>query len=144
MVAHDVGVMSSTINIIIHKGDKNMKKDVREANVVMAKCKSSKRPFGIRIEKRMDNVWYYTWAFKLSEQAGNTEGYENVMISGRVDMDTEYPGCPYCGGIGWISCGNCGKLTCYNGESNHFTCAWCGNSGEVQFGETFDLSGGGY
>ena len=71
-----------------------MRADVREANVVMAKCKSAKRPFGIRIEKRTNNVWYCTWAFKLSEQAGSNEGYGSAMISGRVDVDPEYPGCP--------------------------------------------------
>lgn len=121
-----------------------MREDVREANVVMAKCKSSKRPFGIRIEKRINNVWYCTWAFKLSEQVGSNEGYGSTMISGRVDVDSEYPGCPYCGGNGWVSCGNCGKLTCYNGEGHTFTCTWCGQSGELQSAEIFDLSGGGY
>lgn len=121
-----------------------MREDVREANVVMAKCKSAKRPFGIRIEKRTNNVWYCTWAFKLSEQVGSNEGYGSAMISGRVDVDPEYPGCPYCGSTGWVSCGNCGKLTCYNGEGHTFTCTWCGQSGELQSAETFDLSGSGY
>ena len=50
------------------KGKKNMGKNVKEASVVMAKCRKSKMPFGIRIEKRMDNVWYCNWAFKLSEK----------------------------------------------------------------------------
>ena len=87
---------------------------------------------------------YCTWAFKLSEQAGSNEGYGSAMISGRVDVDPEYPGCPYCGSTGWVSCGNCGKLTCYNGEGHTFTCTWCGQSGELQSAETFDLSGSGY
>ena len=65
-------------------------------------------------------------------------------ISGRVEIDTEYPGCPYCGSTGWVRCGKCGKLTCYNGEGNSFTCAWCKSSGKLQIAETFDLTGGGY
>lgn len=121
-----------------------MRNDAIEANVVMAKCRMSHKAYGIRMEKRRDNAWYCTWAFKLSEQAGSNEGYESSMISGRVDMDPEYPGCPYCGGTGWVSCGNCGKLTCYNGEGNHFTCTWCGQSGKLETAETFDLTGGGY
>lgn len=121
-----------------------MREDVREANVVMAKCRTSQRPYGIRIEKRMNGTWYCTWAFKLSEKAGSNEGYGDNMISGRVDIDPEYPGCPYCGATGWVSCGNCKKLTCYSGEETRFKCAWCGNSGELQTSDTFDLSGGGY
>lgn len=124
------------------KGKKNMGKNVKEASVVMAKCRKSKMPFGIRIEKRMDNVWYCNWAFKLSEKAALNEGYDNVMISGKVDIDDEYPGCPYCSTGGWFTC-SCGKLTCYGGESE-VTCAWCGSSGGVKDAETFDLTGGGY
>ncbi|TGX96150.1 hypothetical protein E5357_17165 [Hominisplanchenecus murintestinalis] len=121
-----------------------MREDVLEASVVMAKCRTSHQPYGIRIEKRRNNTWYCTWAFKLSEKSAGNEGYGSTMISGRVDVDPEYPGCPYCGGNGWVSCGHCNKLTCYNGEGDSFTCAWCGNSGKLQSAETFDLSGGGY
>lgn len=121
-----------------------MREDVREASVVMAKCNKSHRPYGIRIERRTDNIWYETWAFKLSEKAGSNEGYGNTMISGQIKIDDEYPGCPYCGAIGWVSCSSCGKLTCYSGEGNSFTCSWCGNSGKLRTAETFDLSGGGY
>ena len=44
-----------------------MREDVREANVVLAKCRKSHRMYGIRIERRMNNVWYCTWAFPISE-----------------------------------------------------------------------------
>ena len=121
-----------------------MSKKSGEANVVMAKCGKSHKPYGIRIEERMDNIWYCTWAFKLSEQAAHHEGYGNTMITGRVDLDSKYPGCPYCGAGGWVSCGKCGKLTCYDGEKKRFICSWCGGSGKVQVAEIFDLSGGGF
>ena len=121
-----------------------MREDVVEANVVMCKCRNSHKTFGIRIEKRTNNTWYCTWAFNLSEQSGSNEGYGSTMISGRVDLNQEYPGCPDCGGTGWVSCGHCKKLTCYNGSDTRFTCAWCGNSGELESSDTFDLSGGGY
>lgn len=121
-----------------------MREDVREANVVLAKCRNSHRTFGIRIERRLDNVWYCTWAFPISEIGASNEGYGSAMISGRVDLDPEYPGCPYCGSRGWVSCGNCGKLTCWGNEERFFSCAWCGNSGEVTAAESFDLKGGGY
>ena len=113
----------------------------REANIVVAKCGSSKQPFGIRMEKISD-VWHCTWAFAINEQAAKREGYDSVMVSGKVETDAEYPGCPYCGNTGWVRCGACGNLTCYN--SGRFTCSWCGNSGEVVSADTFDLKGGGY
>lgn len=119
-----------------------MRGKAKEASVVMAKCRKSKMPFGIRIERRDDDVWYCNWAFKLTEKAASNEGYGSVMISGRVDIDEEYPGCPYCESKGWITC-SCGKMTCYSGEKKA-TCAWCGSTGRVEGAETFDLKGGGY
>ena len=121
-----------------------MKENVKQASVVMAKCFSSHRTYGIRVEQRTDNVWYCTWAFKLPEKSGKNEGYGENMISGKISLDPEYPGCPYCGAHGWISCGKCGKLTCYNGEEGIFTCSWCGSSGEIRSADTFDLNGSGY
>ena len=121
-----------------------MREDVREANVVLAKCRKSHRMYGIRIERRMNNVWYCTWAFPISETSASNEGYGSTMISGRVETAPEYPGCPYCGARGWVNCGNCGKLTCWGNDEKYFTCTWCGNSGEVTAAETFDLQGGGY
>ena len=115
-----------------------------EASVVMAKCPNSQKTYGIRVEKKEDGAWHETWAFPLSEQAAGNEGYGTDMVSGRIVIDEEYPGCPYCGSSGWVACGNCGKLTCYNGSDGRFTCSWCGNSGEVHSADTFDLKGGGY
>jgi len=121
-----------------------MKENVREATVVLAKCGKTHRTYGIRIERRTDNVWYCTWAFPITETGASNEGYGSTMISGRVDTDPEYPGCPYCGSMGWVSCGGCKKLTCWGSDDRYFTCEWCGNSGEVREADTFDLQGGGY
>ena len=120
-----------------------MSREIREATVIMARCRQSKRPFGIRVEKRTDGIWYCTWAFKLEEKAAAHEGYSNMMVSGRMALDSEYPGCPYCGAMGWFSCGACGRLTC-QGSETHVKCSWCGNAGETVASDTFDLRGGGY
>ena len=66
-----------------------MKETMNPATVVMAKCQRSKLPFGIRMEKKKDGVWYCTWAFKLSEKAAANEGYSATPISGRVALDAE-------------------------------------------------------
>lgn len=57
-----------------------MKEIMNEAAVVMAKCRHSKQPFGIRMEKKNDGVWYCTWAFKLSERAAANEGYDEIRL----------------------------------------------------------------
>lgn len=118
-------------------------KESSQATVVMARCRRSGQTYGIRLEKRQDGVWYCTWAFMLGAKAAANEGYGETLVSGRVDIAPEYPGCPYCEAMGWFSCGKCGKLTCNDGES-HVTCSWCGSSGECQQAERFDLKGGGY
>ena len=120
-----------------------MKEKINQATVIMAKCKRSARPFGIRMEKRQDGTWYCTWAFKLSERAASHEGYDETLISGKVDLDDEYPGCPYCEAGGWFSCGECGKITCNSGDSQ-VVCQWCKMEGEVISADEFDLKGGGY
>ncbi len=120
-----------------------MREFEREATVVMCKCTHSKQPFGIRMEK-INGVWHQTWAFKINEKSAKNEGYDTERVTGRIEIDSEYPGCPYCGTMGWFTCGNCGSLTCFTGESNIVTCAWCGNKGECQEAESFDLKGGGY
>lgn len=119
-----------------------MKNIKREASVVAGRCSKARKTFGIRMEKSK-NEWHCTWAFKIDDKAAKNEGYDNEMVSGRIVVDDEYPGCPYCETKGWFSCGKCGKLTCYNGETV-VTCGWCGNKGEVRAAETFDLKGGGF
>ena len=82
-----------------------MREFEREANVVVAKCTHSSQPFGIRMEKK-DGAWHCTWAFKINEKSAKNEGYDTAMVSGRVEMVAVYPGCPYCGTMGWSSCGS--------------------------------------
>ena len=71
-----------------------MKETMNQATVVMAKCRRSNQPYGIRMEKKRDGVWYCTWAFKLSERAAANEGYSGTLVSGRVDLDAEYQDVP--------------------------------------------------
>lgn len=120
-----------------------MKETLNQATVVMAKCKRTRQPFGIRMEQRLEGIWYCTWAFKLSEKVAANEGYNGTLVSGRVDFDAEYPGCPYCGSTGWFSCGSCHKLTCYSGETQ-VTCSWCNINSECNEAESFELEGDGY
>jgi transcription elongation factor Elf1 len=59
-----------------------------------------------------------------------------------MNADDEYPGCPHCGGSGFVLC-SCGKVGCNDG-ADYYTCPWCGESGELKAADSFDVSGGGY
>lgn len=115
---------------------------INEAHVIMAKCRRDGRTFGVRMEKKPDNVWHSTWAFPISAQAAGREGYDADTVSGKMTVDSEYPGCPYCGARSWFRC-SCGKLNCWADESTT-TCQWCGSTAKCTKAERFDLRGGDY
>lgn len=111
-----------------------------EAQVLIAKCRNSKKTFGIRVERR-DEGWCLTWAFKIDEKMASREGFEKTKISGNFYMDEEFPGCPYCGAMDFIQCG-CKKLTCY--DEGIAECGWCGNKSKPVAGEQFEFTSGDY
>jgi len=117
-----------------------------EATVVLAKCSKTKKCFGIRVEKR-GNSWDRTWAFPIDESAAKNEGfYANKVSLSRTD--SEYPGCPHCGDGGYARC-SCEKIGCMGevekkDNKMFYTCPWCGKTGEMEFSDSIDVSGGGY
>ena len=120
----------------------------KEASVILAKCAQDKL-YGIRIEKR-DNDWVRTWAFKLKEEKAEKarvmekEGFDKINFTGSFYTDEEYPGCPYCGAKKCFVCGNCGKVSCYDG-SDKVVCNWCGSNGTAADDDgKLDVSGGGF
>lgn len=120
-----------------------MNNRISEAVVVTARCQHTKKLFGIRVEKRSDRTWFCNWAFPLSEQSAENEGFGSTPVSGNVVCDVTYPGCPYCRAGTWCVCGGCGRLNCYGNETV-VQCAWCGARGETSLSEAFELRGGGY
>jgi hypothetical protein len=112
------------------------------AKVILVKCAKTKKPYGIRIEER-GRDWMRTWAFKIDERKAKHEGFDANTVTGSMNADDEYPGCPHCGGKGFVQC-SCGKIGCFDDSTDYYTCPWCGNSGKVQSAESFDVSGGGF
>lgn len=100
-----------------------------EAQIAIAKCKESKKIYGVRMEKRPSG-WEYTWAFPITEKRAKAEKYESTEILGDIYPSKDYPGCPYCGAKEFVVC-NCKKLNCYNRAEKWFTCEWCGSKGEL-------------
>jgi transcription elongation factor Elf1 len=117
------------------------------AKVIMAKCSSTNKAFGMRIEQR-GRDWVRTWAFPINERKAKREGFDANTVSGSMEPTDEYPGCPHCGNIGFVQCG-CEKIGCAGGVQAHgdyadYTCPWCGEDIELEAADGFDVSGGGY
>jgi len=117
---------------------------MKEATVIMATCQKSKNTFGIRAEK-IGKAWHLTWSFSMNRQAAGREGYDSTTVKGSIVVDPAYPGCPHCKSRGFVHCGNCSKVVCWDGETAKFTCPACGCKGEISVAETFDnIKGGNY
>jgi hypothetical protein len=117
------------------------------ANVVLCKCHSSKKTFGIRIEKRGAD-WVRTWAFKIDDEESKREGYDKQTARGTMMPADDYPGCPYCGGYEIAQC-TCGKIFCPppkktpQNKFQQITCPWCGVQDAYTQVETIQVQGGG-
>ena len=77
----------------------------------------------------------------MKEAVAKREGYDKSQISGSFAMEPAFPGCPHCQGRGFVKCG-CGKVACWNGESQTVTCPWCGQCGQLG-GQIESLDAGG-
>ena len=113
-----------------------------EANILLFKCPKEKQIFGVRVQKMSDGDWYRTWAFKIKPNNAKNEGYDKTMVQGNMYATEEYPGCPHCGAIGFVQCGHCQKITCWNGETS-MVCQWCGTTMNdiVTATDKFSISG---
>lgn len=120
---------------------------MRRNNVVIvpAKCQRTGKMYGIRAEKKGD-TWHLDWAFELLEDEAARENFEEDKISGKIFIDAEFPGCPYCGGKGFVHCAQCGKLSCWDEEETEFHCHHCGYSGTIggSAEEFVDIKAGDY
>jgi hypothetical protein len=103
----------------------------RNIAIVVARCCQTAEGFGIRFERLGDARWSATWAFALKETAAKREGYDRSEISGVIELDRSYPGCPHCAKSRIVLCGSCTKVSCWNGETRLVTCPWCGNRAEL-------------
>lgn len=97
-----------------------------EANILLFKCNKTNQVYGVRVQKMKDGDWWRTWTFKIKPQHAKSEGYDKTQVQGNLNSTEEYPGCPHCGTRGFVQCGKCQKISCWNGETS-LVCPWCGN-----------------
>ena len=113
-----------------------------KAFATMAICEETKRPFGITVDYVSQRHYKFVWAFKIDREKAHREGYDTKTVTGSVELDPDYPGCPYCGTKDFYICG-CGKVVCYHGQQR-VTCPECGQVGEITQVSEISLRGGGY
>jgi hypothetical protein len=102
-----------------------------EAGVVMARCSQSGQDFGIRFEEKRLGHWIANWAFDSKETPARKEEYGRREITGALEFDAAYPGCPHCGAPSIFQC-VCGQVACWDGKSHAVTCPWCGTAVELR------------
>lgn len=113
-----------------------------EAVLMSVKCSRTHKSFFARYDRAYDGVYVLTYGLKEAPQdVSGSSGEEGGEV--KIDLSNSRTGpqykCPYCGAVGFVRCGSCGKLTCYD-YSGHFTCEHCGSAGSVE-GTIASLSG---
>ena len=90
----------------------------KQAFVITAICSRNKEMYGITVDK-VASGYSLIWAFPLTKKQATNEGFEATTLSGNIDVDVNYPGCPHCKSV-----------VCYHGEE-YVVCPSCGMRGNV-------------
>lgn len=121
-----------------------MSKYNKDAFVVMAQCETTKESFGVTFNPISQNLFRMMWAFKIKKNVAKKDKYDIKSVSGKIDVDTNFNGCPYCGSQIFYFCGSCGKMVCCDEYSEIVTCPNCGNASRLQVSDNFNIKGGGF
>lgn len=78
----------------------------------------------------------------IPSQQAHKEKFDQKSVSGSVENDKNFAGCPYCNTKQHYICGNCEKVICWHGQKT-VICPSCGFIGEIQYSDKIDLKGGG-
>lgn len=107
-----------------------------DAVCVHAMCGKTLRDFYMLYYKAYDGTWVRTYGQKsLPRQSGGSGSSVAVKLT-PMRTGPQYK-CPHCGEKYTFTCWNCGKHTCYDGDSHdgrEVTCGHCGKSGVFRSG----------
>lgn len=117
-----------------------MHKLSKEAFVMVVNCLEAHKIYGVTVDKISRGKYSLIWAFPLNEKQAKNEGFGKDTVKGSLEKDTEYPGCPYCGGTNLLFC-ECGTVMCWHGQKV-VTCPKCKTTGEVTGIESVSMRGG--
>lgn len=101
----------------------------KQAFVITAICSRNKEMYGITVDK-VASGFSLIWAFPLTKKQATNEGFEATTLSGNIEVDVNYPGCPHCKSKQFYVCGHCKSVVCYHGEE-YVVCPSCGMRGNV-------------
>lgn len=73
-----------------------MTKLSNKAFAIMAVGPETKKYFGITVDEVERNAYKFVWAFPIDKEKAHMEGYDSESVHGSIDMDINFPGCPYC------------------------------------------------
>ncbi len=113
-----------------------------KAFAIMAVCPEAKKYYGVTVDFLRRGAYKFVWAFKIDKEKAKREGYDAQHVHGSVELDAQYPGCPYCKSKQFLFC-SCGAVMCWHGQKV-VTCPSCGQTGEVSSVSSVDLHGGGF
>ena len=92
--------------------------------IITAKCNATRKLYGIRIEQN-GNFIDCTDSFPLASSHADAK-YPEFNFHGELRLTSDFEGCPHCHQIGFIKCGTCGKISCWDSITKKVTCPWCG------------------
>ncbi|GHU55075.1 hypothetical protein AGMMS49975_16500 [Clostridia bacterium] len=69
---------------------------IKYAAIGVAKCPTTDKIYGVRLEERDNNKLFATWAFPIKPEVAQREGYSESEFPPSIHYDNNYPGCPYC------------------------------------------------
>lgn len=113
-----------------------------KAFAVMAVCPEAKKYYGITVDYLRKGAYKFVWAFPIDKEKAHREGYDSQRVHGSIEMDSEFPGCPYCKSSQFVFC-SCGAVMCWHGQKT-IKCPQCGQSGEITMASAVDIKGGGF
>ncbi len=88
---------------------------------------------------RMPSVGRFVWdgsayglvAASRQRPGSSLPAESRGQIQATFGTTPQYPGCPGCGASGFVRCGQCQNLSCWEEAWEVFHCPTCGNSGKV-------------
>ena len=99
--------------------------------LVPARCSKTKGAFLVKFGQHEDGWIAIGTAASDEKRFRNPEFYRSE-VSGKLQMRSDYPGCPHCSNRALWFCDSCGgHMSCCHPADPRATCPWCGFSGQL-------------
>ena len=113
---------------------------ITDAVCIPAKCGKTSRDFYMMYYKAFDGKWVLTYGMKELPRSSEVSGSPVAVRLKPTRTGPQYK-CPHCGQEYTFTCWNCGKRTCYDGDSHdgrEVVCAHCRKPGVFRSSNSVD------